>query len=232
MNQPVIHEFAGRDELAKNLANRIVSNLAAGIEDRGRSTLVVSGGRTPERLFEVLAEVRLDWQNVEILLADERWVPDTDERSNARFLREKLLVCEAATANFSALWSDEQSVEDAALALAKRVSNLPAPLDAVILGMGEDGHTASLFPDAAELSEAFVPDAPAALAVSPLSQPEQRITLTPAALTNCRFLAVHIEGDRKWNVLQIAQGSGPEHELPVRSILRTDKVTPEVYWCP
>ncbi|MEM7425890.1 MAG: 6-phosphogluconolactonase [Pseudomonadota bacterium] len=232
MSGPVIHRFAGREELAERLSGKIAETLKDGIAARGKATLIVSGGRTPERLFAHLSGQPLDWHKVDVLLADERWVPDDDARSNARFIRETLLTGPAAAAGFSPLWSERDTCQEVVIALDRRLSLAAAPADVVVLGMGEDGHTASLFPDAPELANALRADAPTAVEMSPQSQPEPRISLTPAALTNSRFLVLHIEGDRKWAVLQRALEDGPAAALPVRTILRNDNVTPEVYWCP
>lgn len=232
MNTPFVREFQSREALASDLGDRICEVLQEGLEARGAATLVVSGGRTPDLLFDELSRADLDWARVEILLADERWVPDDDGRSNARLIRGKLLRVKAADAGFEPLWQQVGTAAEAAARLDTKVGNSLAPFDAVVLGMGEDGHTASLFPDAPEIQLALSDQAPGAMVLSPPSQPELRISLSPVALTNCRFLALHIEGSKKWDVLHRALGEGDAGELPVRTILRTDKTVPEVYWSP
>ena len=232
MTSPEVHTFQSGEELAVRLADRIAGALVEALEERDSASLVVSGGRTPERLFSALSTADLDWVNVEIFLADERWVPDLDQQSNARFLRKSLLVNAAGKAKFSALWNSDCSADDAAEQLASRLRARRGPFDAVILGMGEDGHTASLFPDAPEIDHALSARAPQVMTLSPASQPVPRISLTPSALTNARFVALHIEGQGKWDVLQRALSEGPDGALPVRTILRNDKTPVEVYWSP
>lgn len=229
MNGPVLNTFAASGDLAAALATKTATHLRSGIASNGSARLVVSGGRTPLRFFAELRAEDLDWALIGVFLADERWVPATSERSNAAFVRTHLLHGEA---QFTALYSDDLTPQEAAGALANEIAGMDRPFDAVILGMGSDGHTASLFPDAPEIAQALLPDADAAMVLSPTSQSELRVSLTPQALTNTNFLALHIEGAEKRSVFEAAMGEGPEAEMPVRAILRNDIQATQVYWCP
>lgn len=229
MSAPVLNTFATSAELAAALADKTGTQLRAGIAANGIARLVVSGGRTPLQFFAELRRADLDWGRVEVFLADERWVPAHSERSNAAFVREHLLC---ADANFTELYREGVSPQDAAGTLANRIAGMDHPFDVVVLGMGSDGHTASLFPDAPEISEALSSDAPAAMVLSPVSQPELRLSLTRGTLINTHLLVLHIEGAEKRAVYEEALGEGPEEEMPVRAILRNDIQVPQVYWCP
>jgi 6-phosphogluconolactonase len=170
------------------LAATIAGALSEAIEDSGAATLAVSGGSTPARFFEALAHIDIDWSNVAVLPVDERFVPETSERSNARLIKSKLLQGPAVAAKFLPFFSPNMDAGDAAREADDHVGRLGIPLDVVVLGMGNDGHTASFFPDAQEL-EALL-DASAAALVLPVhadSAGEDRLTLTlpPIATARC-----------------------------------------------
>ena len=172
----------------------------------------------------------MDWSRVQVLLADERWVPADSERSNSALVRQNLLRGPASKARFSTLFSEHQTAPQVAQALSDQLGTW-TQFDAVILGMGNDGHTASLFPDAPQIDLALSKESDAAMVLTPVSQPEQRISLTPRVLTNTRFLALHIEGAQKREVLEQALEDGAVEEMPVRAILRNDIPQAQVYWC-
>ncbi len=232
MSTPVFHAFPSSDELARTLANDVGSRLQSGISVNGSASIVVSGGSTPLRFFSELSQYDLDWSSVQVLLADERWVHSDDERSNAALVLRELLCNRAEKARFKPLFSEHTSVEGAAQELAVALSEMRKPFDAVILGMGGDGHTASLFQDAPELDAALGDNANAAMVLTPASQPERRVSLTPRVLTNTEFLVLHIEGAEKRKVFELALQDGKQTDLPVRAILRNDIRQTQVYWCP
>ncbi|MCP5083233.1 MAG: 6-phosphogluconolactonase [Alphaproteobacteria bacterium] len=227
-----MHTFRSSAELAAALANKTAECLRAGLDDTGRASLVVSGGRTPLQFFAQLAQSVLDWSGVNVFLADERWVPTDSERSNAALVKQHLLRGRAKKAAFSPLYSDQRTPYEAAGSLNLQLANAPRSFDAVILGMGGDGHTASLFPDAPEIGSALRADAAAAMVLTPASQPELRLSLTPNVLANTRFLALHIEGSEKREVFNKALEVGAAEEMPVRAIMRNDIQHTQVYWCP
>ncbi len=232
MIAPAFHTYSSSAELAKALANEVGSRLYDGIAAHGSANLVVSGGSTPLRFFAELSEYDLDWAKVQVVLADERWVRSDHERSNAALVKQNLLRNHARNALFAPLYSERLTAESAAQELASALSEMDRPFDAVILGMGGDGHTASLFPDAPELGLALGDSADAAIVLTPASQPERRVSLTPQVLTNTEFLVLHIEGAEKRRVFERALQDGKEAELPVRAILRNDNQQAQVYWCP
>ncbi|NNF78372.1 MAG: 6-phosphogluconolactonase [Rhizobiales bacterium] len=227
-----MHTFRSSADLAAALANETANNLRAGLNDTGRASLIVSGGRTPLQFFAELAQTDLDWSGVDVFLADERWVPINSERSNAALVKRHLLHGRAEKAVFSPLYSDTQTPREAAARLTLHLANSRRPFDAVILGMGGDGHTASLFPDAPEIGSALGAEAASAMVLTPASQPELRLSLTPSALTNTRFLALHIEGPEKREVFEKALELGDAEEMPIRAIMRNDIQQTQVYWCP
>lgn len=228
-----LEAFAARAGLEQQLCERISTLLSRGIAERGSSALVVSGGRTPAALFQCLSEQPLDWSKVTVTLADERWVDNQHEDSNERSVREHLLQNRAAAAQFLPLYNGEQSPVAGQAALESRLAALPRRIDAVILGMGEDGHTASFFPGAQELGQALAPEPyRACAAVTPPEAPWPRMTLTLPRLLASAQIFVHLCGDAKLPVLEQALAPGEVEAMPVRAVLRQSTTPVAVYWAP
>ncbi|WP_019674296.1 6-phosphogluconolactonase [Arsukibacterium perlucidum] len=214
-----LHQYTDANALNKDFASRLVTLLNEAISSRGRAYLVVSGGRTPTALFNALSQAELAWQKVTVLLADERFVPVDAADSNERLVKANLLQANAAVAEFISLYADAATAEDAVATILPRIADLPA-FDAVILGMGEDGHTASLFPCSAELNTGLAVDAPAVLAVNPTTAPYQRISLSLPRLLNAGQIFIHLVGQNKLDVLNQAQAGTDVTSMPIRAILQ------------
>ncbi|MGL4488897.1 MAG: 6-phosphogluconolactonase, partial [Rhizobiaceae bacterium] len=218
------HKFASPDALADGLATAVAANLQLGIETRGVGMLAVSGGSTPKRFFDRLSRSDLDWEKVMVTLVDERWVAPSSDRSNAKLVRDTLLKNGAAAAQFVPLWSSGDEPNEEAIAQTNiTLREVPAPFDAVILGMGNDGHTASFFPGGDALEEALTAKGPA-LAIRAPGAGEPRVTLTLPTLLNTRALYLHIEGAEKSATLDKALGDGPVEDMPVRAVLNQTQV--------
>lgn len=224
-------EYADADTAAAALALHVAGRLKADLAQQEQSVLVVSGGRSPVPFFRALAAQPLDWKRLIVTLADERWVPPDHPDSNEALVRRHLLTGHAAAARMVPLWSEAASPEAAAQALTPVLAALPRPFGQVVLGMGEDGHVASLFPDAPELPEGLRTEAPA-LAVHPGGAPHPRLSLSLSALLQSRELALLISGEAKARLLERALGEGPVEELPVRAVLRQAVVPVSVFWAP
>ena len=225
-------EFDTPVHLAVALANRVATALETGLATHGEASLLVSGGSTPKEFFAELSKRPVDWEAVTITLVDERWVPDTSERSNARLVAENLMQGEAHQAKFVPLFVEgltaAEGAEDAA-----RVTAIRRPFDAVILGMGNDGHTASFFPGGDQLEAALDLENPASLiAIEAEGAGEPRITFTLRELLDTGLLVLHVEGAAKRDTLEKALGEGPVAEMPVRAVLRQALTPLSIYWCP
>ena len=230
---PERFDFSSKEELAKALAEAVATDLKSGIAERGVASLAVSGGSTPGKFFSALGKRKdVDWDKVTVTLVDERWVPDTHDRSNAMLVNEKMLQGPAASAHFVPLYQggDEPDVTGIAEADAA-IAAVPQPFDAVILGMGNDGHTASFFPGGDNLAEALEGDGPIVAMRAP-GAGEARVTLSRKRLLQTRSLYLHIEGEGKVEVLDKAMGEGPVEDMPIRSILRQTDKPLNIYWCP
>lgn len=232
MSSQKLIKFDDRAQLANELSSRIAGCLREGIARNGSATLAVSGGSTPLMLFETLSSEQLDWQNVIVSLVDERWVDDTSERSNARLVQTILLKNNAAKAKFVPLFLAGLNIENALPELETAMQKFPSPIDVVILGMGTDGHTASFFPNGKNLEMAVDPFGSKLLsAVFADAAGEPRITLNLPVLVSAKFLALHIEGENKLGVLQVAQEEGDPNDMPVRHILNHAQRL-EIFWSP
>ena len=162
--RPAEHTADGAETLARDLADITAARLRAAVSARGAASLVVSGGRTPAPMFRALRACELPWERVTVTLADERWVPADAADSNERMVRAELLQGAAAAARFVGLVNAAPTPEAGRAATDAALRAIPRPFDVVMLGMGNDGHTASLFPDAPALAAALAPALAAALA--------------------------------------------------------------------
>jgi 6-phosphogluconolactonase len=236
LNMPknlTVHKFDDRDALAEVFSSEIAHQLDRAIQIRGHATIAVSGGQTPLKMFKLLSQAELDWTRVTVTLVDERWVSPDDERSNERLVKENLLVGRAAFAHFIPLYVEGRSPEEASLKLCQDIVKLPLPFDVIILGMGTDGHTASYFSDADNLSDAVNPVASMpVVAINSVSAGEPRITLTMPMLMTGRFIAVHIEGQNKWETISRALDSDNDDYLPIRHVLDHKEVAKNIFWSP
>lgn len=218
-----VQEYPDRDFLFLSLANTIAGQLADFLRRDGRASFCVPGGTTPGPVFDTLSGVDIDWSAVTVFLNDERWVPEDSPRSNTRLLRERLLTGRAAAAGYAPLYAPG-SPEEALAGLAKGIRP-HLPISVLLLGMGADMHTASLFPGADRLAEALAPEAPILMALRADAAGEPRITLTAPVLKGAMHTHILITGPEKRAALERAAGL-PATEAPVRAVL--DEAT--IHW--
>ena len=226
-----LREQVDQATLTAALAQHVARRLKADLAQQEQAVLVVSGGRSPVPLFQALSVQPLDWSRVAVTLADERWVAPDHADSNEVLVRKHLLKGRTATAQLVPLWTGDATPEAAVPAVSKTFAALPSPFSEVLLGMGEDGHIASLFPGAAELAEGLSTTAPV-LAVHPPHAPHARLSLSLHALLQSRDIVLMISGPEKRAILERALGEGPVEELPVRAILRQTAVPVSIFWAP
>lgn len=201
-------EFPDAAQQTDALANSVASRLSAAIASRGQAVLAVSGGKSPIPFFQLLSEMAIDWSRVTVTLVDERFVAPDHPDSNAGLVRQHLLRNRAAPARFLPL---VRAAADIDAEVAADCHEFIAP-DVAVLGMGEDGHTASLFPAAAELAA-----------------PHRRVSMSYAALLQAGCLILSIQGAKKREVLEAA-ARGRDDALPISHFLAQDKAPLDVYW--
>ncbi|AUQ62545.1 6-phosphogluconolactonase [Phaeobacter inhibens] len=221
-----IIEYADRDMLAINVANQLAGDLKTHLLHHDSASFAVAGGTTPAPIFDDLCAADIDWARVRLMATDERWVPVESDRSNARMIRERLLVNRAASATFVPFHVPARAPEDV-LAEVESLIEPDLPLSVVLLGMGEDMHTASLFPGVRGLSEALAADAPVLAVMRPDSQPEPRVSLSARVLDAAIAKHLVIYGEAKREALETAKSLPPE-EAPIQAVL--SEMT--VHWAP
>lgn len=227
--------FETPKKLTQNLAHRIASELTLAIIQDGKASLVVSGGKTPLALFQYLSQIDIEWEHITISLVDERYVSTNSERSNEKFIHENLLRNFAKKAHFVGLYNRSSTLESAAFIAASRINKLSKPFTVVILGMGEDGHTASFFPGASRLEQAL--DRKTRALVLPIRSHhalEGRLTMTLPFLISSSFIALHIEGHKKLRVFEKAlkNEKNLEYTLPIHAVLKNSFYPVKLYWSP
>lgn len=219
-------EYTDRDALMLDLADIIAGELVTALEHSDRASLCVPGGTTPGPIFDTLSGVNLAWDRVDVLLNDERWVPESSERSNTALLKRRLVTGAAAGANLIPLHTDVATPEEGLNGLMPAVE-AALPLNVLVLGMGTDMHTASLFPGADQLALGLSDAAPTLLAMRAPGAPEPRITLSAKALKSAVSTHILITGPDKRAALELAQKLTPL-EAPIAAFLQDA----QVHWAP
>ncbi len=227
----MMHQYENRQAASEAAAAHIVAALERRLADGAEAALVVSGGTTPVAAFQSLARQPLSWGSVSILPSDERWVAPEHDDSNEKLVRDTLLIGEAAPATFVPLYAEGTSAEQHVPTLDAKLGALPTPFACSLLGMGTDGHFASLFPDAEGLAAGLDPDNDArCMSVRTAASPHPRMSLTLSALLDSDSIVLLVFGDEKLAVLDRARSDRDAY--PVSRLLQQDRTPVEVFWAP
>jgi len=225
------HDFDTKVELIDTLSQTIAQNLQDAIDLYGYASLIVSGGSTPKPLFEKLRKINIDWGKVTIGLCDERWVSTDHQDSNEKLVKTYLLQDYAAKANFVGMYIDGMDPQPAQEQCHNTIKQTLYPFDVVILGMGGDAHTASLFPNNSKLHEGFDMKNPSlCISIEPKTAPHTRMSLTLPAILSTKYLYLYFEGKEKLDVYQKAIKGEDIYTMPIRSILHQQQKDVEVYY--
>jgi 6-phosphogluconolactonase len=231
MNKMQLYSFSDAQLLNCDLADQIKNILCEAIALRGQAYLVVSGGKTPVELFKLLAQSDLPWDKVIITLADERCVAVNNADSNERLVKDFLLQYYAKRATFISLYDDHAESPEHLSTIESKIASLPT-FDVVLLGMGEDGHTASLFPCSEELMSGLDDEAKSLLFVHPKTAPHQRVSLSKKRLLNSRIIFLHLVGQNKRSVFSQAMAQQDPRIMPVSAFLNNKNVNLQVMYAP
>ena len=224
-------EFETREEASIAAAERIRNALAHRLENQKAATLVVSGGTTPARCFQELAHLEIEWDRVNVLASDDRWVPADHEDSNEKLIRSRLLINGASIAGLLPFFKADTSIEVRCEELDREIRFMPFPFACSLLGMGADGHFASLFPDADNLAEGLdLESQKLCLPVPSEASPYPRVSLTLAALSRSDEIVLLFFGEEKRRIFEKARAGNARY--PVTRLLRQKRAPVHVYWAP
>ena len=225
-------ETATTGELDLALAHAVASILDTAIRAKGSACLAVSGGKSPIGMFAALSNANLDWSKVLVTLVDDRWLPSAHPDSNEALVKKYLLNNAASAASFVGLYAAFATPESGLDSVRARLSVLPSVIDVTILGMGNDGHTASLFPCSVEAQTGLDPACPySVIAVNPQTAPYARISMSLPRIVSTTALFLHIVGDEKKRVLEAALRD-EKTRSPIVQVLAAAGDVATVYWCP
>jgi 6-phosphogluconolactonase len=230
-----IQRFDNRETMLDALLQVIIGDIETALQRSSEATLLLSGGSTPAPLYQQLSQASVDWGKVHIALVDERWVTTDSPASNERLLHETLLVNHAETARFTGMKNAAASAFDGVQACNLDYAELSLPHTVCLLGMGPDGHTASLFPQAQGLAEALVAHQHCVAIRAQQSEVTgeliERMTMTPWSILQSERLILLITGADKWEVLQQARACGDPTLMPISHFIDSN-IPLEVYWAP
>ena len=223
--------FETREQACTNAAERMADLLRARLDANKRASIIVSGGTSPKACFDRLSKAELDWENVHVVLSDERWVPPSNDSSNERLVREHLLVNGSSAAHLLPVYQDGITPADRCETLDDDLRTLPIPFACTLLGMGEDAHFASLFPDFADLEKALDSESNTlCVPVQTRASPHPRISLTMTPLTRTDEIILLFFGDEKLTVYE--QAKAESNGFPVSRLLRQKRAPVRAYWAP
>ncbi|PLY08096.1 MAG: 6-phosphogluconolactonase [Arcobacter sp.] len=227
----IFYNFETKESLVSELSLRIAKALEKSIREKDKASFLVSGGSTPKALFEKLSNIEIQWDKVTIALVDERWVDSNHQDSNELLVKTNLLKNFASKANFVGMYFDETDEEKAQEECSKIYLEKVYPFDVIVLGMGGDAHTASLFPENEKLDEAFdMNNKNLCISIKPTTASHSRMSLTLQGILNAKTIILHIEGEEKLKVYKEAISLDDKYKMPIASVLNQDMKDIEVYY--
>jgi 6-phosphogluconolactonase len=230
--------FENREALFGALTQECAQRLSQSVKTRQQASFIVSGGGTPEPLFKSLSEIDLGWDKINVALVDERWVDADHEKSNQRLIQNSLLQNHGASAQFTAMKTQHQTAIEAQADVSADYRRISQPFDIVLLGMGPDGHTASLFPGSNVIEQALSLDrtelctAVTAKKSNVTGDMVERMSLTLNGIVNAKQIILLITGEDKLAVYQQALTATDQSVLPVSAVLQQQRCPVSVYWSP
>jgi len=222
----ILQKYPDTEMMAMDVANKLADELGEALHHEKRICFAVPGGTTPGPIFDDLCAVDIDWSRVDVVPTDERWVPEDHPRSNARLIKERLLVNRAAKARFLPLCAAPHPPQEVLAELESQIAS-ELPIAVALMGMGADMHTASLFPGATGLEDALDAHAPIIVPISRDDLPEQRVTISARVLNGALSKHVLITGEDKRDALRASRDLSVL-EAPIQSVIEAATV----HWAP
>lgn len=223
------HIYDSLQTLHSTFAYRVARDLESAIAKKGRASVMLSGGNTPRPFLVQLAQETLAWERVTVGLVDERWIDPESGLSNENLVRTELLANGAEAASFLPMYREGKSAVEACAEVEASYGE-HFPFDVVVLGMGGDGHTASLFPNRSELDSLLSTHALCGVCEAPV-EPKERMTLTLHTIASAAHCYLHIEGGEKLAVYEEAlEGDGNVHTMPIRAVLKHPDLPLETFY--
>lgn len=228
--------FDSKESLTADLSATLEARLVSGIKKEGRASLMVSGGSSPAPAYKHLSNLELEWNKIDVAMVDERWVDTDHEKSNEAFIKNTLLQNHGSSANFITMKNTAATALQGANECEQAYQQLNQPFDVTILGMGPDGHTASLFPNADGLENGLTSTnlvcAINAIQSEVTGTITERMTLTLHAIAQSKVVKLLISGEEKLAVYKVAKAGGDVNDMPLRAVLHHPTINIEVYWAP
>ncbi|MFY8272737.1 6-phosphogluconolactonase [Pseudoalteromonas sp. SSDWG2] len=228
--------FDSKEQMTQALAASLEQRISAALSQGQRASLMVSGGSSPAPAYKYLSGLDIAWDQVDVAMVDERWVDADHDKSNERFINETLLQDKAAAANFITMKNAAATAQEGVAQCEQAYQQIQRPFDVTILGMGPDGHTASLFPHAQGL-EAGLESSQLVCAINAIQSDvtgaiTERMTLTLNAIAQSKVVKLLIGGEEKLAVYKEAAAGGDVKDMPLRAVLQHPDIELEVYWAP
>ncbi len=223
-----LKRFESAEDVCIALSDEIETIVTNAVAARGEASIALSGGRTPIPMFQALSSKALPWDNMTVSLVDDRWVPPTHKDSNEALLIKHLLASNPNRTHFIGFWKPDCDAYSAVPLCNESFSGLPEALDCAVLGMGNDGHTASIFPESEQLQNAL-DTTDTCCAVTPSTAPHDRMTMSAHKLLASRKRILHLKGEDKLETLKSAVMDDDIHSMPVRLFLNHPLT---IYWSP
>ncbi|WP_105190376.1 6-phosphogluconolactonase [Pseudoalteromonas sp. T1lg48] len=230
------HFFDSKEQMTQALAASLAERITSALNERQRASLLVSGGSSPAPAYKYLSGLDIAWDKVDVAMVDERWVDADHDKSNESFINSTLLQDKAASANFITMKNDAATAQAGVELCEQMYAQIQRPFDVTILGMGPDGHTASLFPFAEGL-ETGLSSQQLVCAINAIESEvtgaiTERMTLTLNAIAQSRVVKLLISGEEKLAVYKEAKAGGDVQAMPLRAVLQHPDIELEVYWAP
>ncbi|PHZ84820.1 6-phosphogluconolactonase [Paremcibacter congregatus] len=232
MTQITEKKFTRKQALFDQLFQDTTTRLQKAVAEKDMASVLLSGGTTPGSFYDVLSHADIPWDKICLSVTDERWVPATNPASCEYLVRQTLMQNRAATARFFPLKSPPDALMDGYAITLDSLRQMPQPFDMVLLGMGLDGHVASLIPTAEDTARGLDPaNKNICQYIRNPGGDYPRISMTVNSLLNVAQVTLLFFGVEKWAVYQDALHD-TAFTWPVSHILHQDQTPVEIYWCP